>query len=119
ETWSMEATARWTDGESDYAQAWPAFIGGTRYVFNDDGSLYGDGTVPRTFYHAQGMSEQLAMDLRFRAEFFTGNVGHELMIGAQYQDVTTETDYANAYALGYDLATGTPDAVFGDTYWIN
>ena len=119
ETWSMEATARWTDGESDYSQAWPAFIGGTRWVFNPDGSLYRGGVVPRTFYTANGMSEQLAIDTRFRAEFFTGELKHELMLGAQYQDVTTETDTAYAYALGYDFATGGPDATFGDTYWIN
>lgn len=119
ETWSMEATARWTDGSSDYAQAWPAFIGGDRYVYNPDGSLYRNGMVPRTFYEANGMSEQLAIDTRLRAEFYTGDLQHEVMIGAQYQDVTTETDTAYAYALGYDFATGGPDATFGDTYWIN
>ena len=48
--WSLEATARWTDGEADYRQAWPSFIGGDRYVRNADGSLYGDGRVPRTWY---------------------------------------------------------------------
>ncbi|HEX7029911.1 MAG TPA: TonB-dependent siderophore receptor [Gammaproteobacteria bacterium] len=118
-TWSIEATARWTDGAADYNQAWPAFIGGTRYVFNADGSLYRDGMVPRTFYASDATSEQLAMDTRLRAEFSTGALDHELMIGLQYQDVTTENDLANAYALGYDLATGQPDAVYGDQFWIN
>ena len=117
--WSMEATARWTDGEADYHQAWPAFIGGSRYVFEDDGSLYREGMVPRTFYESDARSEQRAVDVRLRADFATGSVRHEVLLGAQYQDVTTENDLAYAFALGYDFATGGPDTVLGDTYWIN
>ena len=117
--WSVEATARYTDGEADYRQAWPAFIGGNRYAVNPDGSLYGDGSVPRTFYDSFATSEQKAMDVRFRADFLTGNVSHEVLIGTQYQDVTTENDNAYAYALGYDFATGGPDGILGDAYWIN
>lgn len=119
ETWSLEATARWTEGVADYHQAWPSFIGGDRYVYNPDGTLYRGGMVPRTWYVSDAMSEQLAMDTRLRAEFFTGEFMHEVMLGVQYQDVTTENDYSYAYALGYDFATGGPDAVYGDTYWIN
>ncbi|MFW5926763.1 MAG: TonB-dependent siderophore receptor, partial [Wenzhouxiangella sp.] len=118
-TWSMEATGRWTDGSADYRQAWPSFIGGSRYVFNDDGSLYQDGSVPRTFYTSDARSEQFAVDTRLRADFMTGRLEHELMIGAQYQDVTTENDTRYAFALGYDFATGRPDETFGDSYWIN
>lgn len=118
-TWSMEATARWTDGTADYHQAWPSFIGGDRYVRNPDGSLYENGTVPRTWYRSDAVSEQLASDVRFRAEFLAGDTEHELMLGVQYQDVTTENDSAYAYALGYDFATGGPDATYGDQFWIN
>jgi iron complex outermembrane receptor protein len=118
-TWSMEVTGRWTDGSADYNQAWPAFIGGSRYVFNDDGSLYENGSVPRTFYTSDASSEQMAIDTRLRADFFTGELQHALMIGAQYQDVTTENDTRYAYALGYDFATGGPDQQFGDAFWIN
>lgn len=117
--WSAEVTARWTEGESDYTQAWPAFIGGNRYAVNPDGSLYGDGTVPRSFYVAEGESEQAAVDLRLRADFSTGALTHRVLLGAQYQDVTTDTDSAYAYALGYDFATGGPDGVLGDSYWLN
>ena len=117
--WSIESTARITRGESDYGQAWPAFIGGSRYVFEADGSLYGNGKVPRTFYVAEGQSDQAAIDTRARADFATGSVGHELMIGVQYQDVETDTDSAYLFALGYDFATGGPDATFGDRYWLN
>jgi iron complex outermembrane receptor protein len=117
--WSVEATARITDGEADYDQAWPAFIGGNRYAVNPDGSLYENGTVPRTFYESFATSEQKAIDVRARADFLTGDVAHEVLVGTQYQDVTTEKDTAYAYALGYDFATGGPDGILGDTYWIN
>ncbi len=117
-TWSMEVTGRWTEGSADYRQAWPSFIPG-RYVYNPDGSLYENGTVPRTWYISDASSEQMALDTRLRADFFTGELKHELMIGAQYQDVTTDNDSGSAYALGLDLATGLPDDDFGDRYWIN
>jgi iron complex outermembrane receptor protein len=117
--WSIEATARWTDGEADYRQAWPAFIGGDRYAVAPDGSLYGDGTVPRTFYVSDANSNQRAADVRWRADFVTGPLQHEVLMGVQYQEVATENDRSYAYALGYDFATGGPDAALGDTYWIN
>lgn len=119
EIWSIEATARYTDGEADYQQAWPAFIGGDRYVFNADGSLYENGAVPRTFYDSFATSEQKAVDIRARADFSTGRFDHEVLMGTQYQDVTTENDNAFAFALGYDFATGGPDAILGDAFWIN
>ena len=117
--WSVEVTARWTEGEADYRQAWPAFIGGNRYAVNPDGSLYGDGTVPRTFYVSDAESEQQAVDVRLRADFDTGALSHEVLMGAQYQDVTTDNDSAYAFALGYDFATGGPDGALGDRYWID
>lgn len=117
--WSLEVTGRWTDGSADYKQAWPSFIGGSRYVFDDDGNLYRGGMVPRTFYDSDARSQQYAIDSRLRAEFSTGALDHRLMIGAQYQDVTTENDFAYAFALGYDFATEGPDEEIGDRYWIN
>lgn len=117
--WSIEVTGRYTGGEADYRQAWPSFIGGSRYVFNDDGSLYNGGEVPRTFYVSDATSEQKAVDTRIHADFSHGVVAHEVMMGVQYQDVTTENDSASAFALGYDFATGGPDDVLGDQFWIN
>lgn len=119
EIFTLEATARYTSGEADYNQAWPAFIGGSRYVFNDDGSLYGGGLVPRTFYVSDAQSEQLAADFRARADFDTGVLRHDILAGLQYQDVTTDNDTAYAFALGYDFATGGPGPVYGDRFWIN
>ena len=117
--WSLETTARWTAGKADYNQAWPSFIGGDRYVRNPDGSLYGDGRVPRTFYTSDAESNQRAVDTRLHADFAHGIFRHEVMMGVQYQHVTTENDSANLYAYGYDPATGQPDDTVGDTFWID
>lgn len=119
DTWGMEVTARYTDAKADYQQAWTSFIGGDRYAYNPDGSLYKDGTVPRTFYRNDSTSEQVAVDARLRASFDTGALGHELLMGVQYQDVTLGDSGYYAFALGYDFATGGPDSTFGDRYWIN
>lgn len=117
--WSMEVNARYTDAQADYQQAWTAFIPNERYVFNPDDTLYKNGTVPRSWYRGDSTSEQYAVDARFRADFTTAGIDHEVMLGAQYQDVTIGDQGYYAYALGYDLFTGQPDATFGDAYWIN
>ncbi|WP_341939478.1 TonB-dependent siderophore receptor [Marinimicrobium sp. C2-29] len=117
--WSLEVTSRYSDAEADYQQAWTSFIGGDRYVYNDDGSLYEDGLVPRTFYRNDATSEQAAIDTRLRAQFSTGALYHEVLIGAQYQDVTLGGAGYYAFALGYDAASQGPDDDFGDAYWLN
>ncbi len=117
--WSLEVTSRYSDAEADYQQAWTSFIGGDRYVYNDDGSLYEDGLVPRTFYRNDATSEQAAIDTRLRAQFSTGALYHEVLIGAQYQDVTLGGAGYYAFALGYDAETQGPDDNFGDAYWLN
>jgi iron complex outermembrane receptor protein len=114
--WSLELTSRYTDAKADYQQAWTAFIGGDRYVRNTDGSLYGDGLVPRSFYGSKSTSEQAALDARLRANFQTGALFHEVLIGTQYQDVTLGESGFYDYARGYDVATG---AVLDDSTWIN
>jgi len=119
ERWSVELTTRYTDAESDYQQAWPAFIGGDRFVYNLDGSLYENGTVPRSFYRSDASSEQFALDVRLRADLSLGAWEHELLMGTQYQDVTTDSDGYYAYALGYAFAPGAPSTALGDRYWIN
>lgn len=117
--WSLEVTSRYSDAQADYQQAWTSFIGGDRYVYNEDGSLYKDGMVPRTFYRNDATSEQLAIDTRLRAQFSTGALYHEVLIGAQYQDVTLGDAGYYAFALGFDSATRSPDDTFGDAYWLN
>lgn len=115
--WSAELTARWTEGEADYRQAWTSFIGGDRYLRNPDGSLYRGGMVPRTWYISQANSEQAAADARARASFSTGALEHEVLMGVQYQDVTTDNDFSSNYALGYNFS---PDpATWDDRFWVN
>ncbi|WP_165787084.1 TonB-dependent siderophore receptor [Pseudohalioglobus lutimaris] len=117
--WSMELTSRYTDASADYQQAWPAFIGGDRYVYNSDGSLFEDGTVPRSWYRSDATSEQFAFDARFRASFDTGAISHRVLLGGQYQDVTTGDDGYYAYALGYLFIPGDLHPPGADQYWIN
>lgn len=115
DTWRMEVTARHTRGETDYQQAWPSFIGGDRYIKNPDGSLYKDGTVPRTFYRADNESRQSAIDTRLRGELTTGDVEHQLLMGVQYQDVSTKS----SGFYGFGLGTGATAPLFGDIFWVN
>lgn len=75
--------------------------------------------MPRTFYIAHNQSKQIAIDARARVRFMTGSLEHELLMGVMYQDVTTQSNSASLYALGYDLETGRPDGVLGDRFWIN
>ncbi|WP_162845975.1 TonB-dependent siderophore receptor [Seongchinamella sediminis] len=117
--WSMEFTSRYTDAEADYQQAWPAFIGGDRYVYNSNGSLYKDGTVPRSWYRSDAYSEQAAVDLRLRANFDTGAISHQVLLGGQYQDVTTGDAGYYAYALGYQYVPGDLHTPGADRYWVN
>ena len=120
EVFGGELTARYTDGEADYQQAWPSF--GTsedRYIRNADGSLYLDGTVPRSFFKSDATSEQAAIDARLRVHFRTGPFEHRVLTGVQYQDIETDDDGYYAYAVGYAFQPGEPTTPFGDTYWIN
>ncbi|WP_262690737.1 TonB-dependent siderophore receptor [Kordiimonas aestuarii] len=105
-SWGMEATARYTKGEAKYNQAWPAFIGGNRYL--DD-----EGNVARTFYKNEADSKQFAVDVRMRGEFSTGRLEHNLLVGVDYQDVTTNSDYYYAFApAGYGINIFNP--VYGN-----
>ncbi|WDE10244.1 TonB-dependent siderophore receptor [Thalassomonas haliotis] len=119
EDWTVSVNSRYTDASADYQQAWTSFIGGDRYVYNADGSLYKDGTVPRTFYRKDATSDQAAIDIRLIGEIQSGDWQHALLMGTQYQDVTTDSDGYFAWAVGFDAATRGPDATFGDTYWLN
>ncbi len=119
QNWELEATARYTDGSADYQQAWTSFIGGDRWVYNSDGSLYEEGLVPRSFYRSDATSEQSAFDFRLRGYLETGSVKHEVLIGTQYQAVETGSAGYYAWAVGFDPVSRQPDATFGDNFWIN
>ena len=139
---TLNGTALWRDGEGDYHQAWPTFNPqlGSRYLnalLVQQGLVppgvptgFTDTTVPRTFYQADNRFEQMAFDIRLSGEFDTGALFHEVLVGAQYQDIETDSNRSN-YAGGgvlqgdfryvLDLAnpvyTGAPDqAIFDALY---
>lgn len=117
--WSIEFTSRYTDAQAQYQQAWPAFIGDDRYVYNSDGSLYENGTVPRSWFRSDADSEQIAVDVRLRAEFETGAINHNVLMGTQYQDVTTGDAGYYAFALGYQYVPGDQHSGGAQQYWVN
>jgi iron complex outermembrane receptor protein len=97
----LEGTALWRSGEADYQQAWPAFIGGTRYLNDVLGTnAFSPTTVARTFYQGDNTFDQLAGDVRLRADFSTGPLEHELLAGIQVQDVETDSNTAYYFAGG-------------------
>lgn len=145
DVFKLEGTALWRSGEADYHQAWPVFYG-ARYVnqildavpalqaaADIQGLSFTDTTVPRTFYQGDNTFDQMAGDLRLRAEFSTGKFDHHVLAGIQYQDVETDSDSAYYYGGGVlagdfryvlDLANpvygnypdqATFDAIYSDT----
>ena len=116
DAWGTEVTARVTDGSVNSQQAWVAFgLTEDRYYRNADGSLYENGTVPRSFYRNDSTSKQHAIDARLRGSFDTGIIEHEILSGVQLQNVNITSAGYYAYAVGVDFTTG----VIDDTYWIN
>lgn len=89
---SIEGIGRYLDTQADYRQAWIAFTG------NGVPRIDADGNGGWTFYLADNRSEQLAFDVRARADFATGPIEHELLAGVQHQNVFTDSDTAYLYA---------------------
>ncbi|MAM39991.1 MAG: TonB-dependent siderophore receptor [Erythrobacter sp.] len=91
---SVEGVARYLDTQADYRQAWISFRG------NGVPRIDAEGNGGWTFYLADNRSEQMAFDVRTRADFTTGPIEHELLAGVQYQDVFTDSDTAYLADLG-------------------
>lgn len=75
--------------------------------------------MPRSFYQADNTFEQAAVDVRLRADFDTGSLNHELMVGVQYQDVKTDTNTAYYYGGGalqgdFSLVLDLANPVYGN-----
>jgi len=91
EVLSLAGNLRHSTSEVDYRTMWPAF---TAYP----GSLYlrlmADGrTVMRTALASKRSADALSYDVRLNADFSTGTVEHQLVLGYDVQDVTTDNDY--------------------------
>ncbi|UTA48965.1 TonB-dependent siderophore receptor [Simiduia sp. 21SJ11W-1] len=119
---SLEGTLLWREGEADYHQAWAVFTGaGNSRYLND---LVGvpvatSTTVARSFYQADNTFNQAAADVRLRGDFSTGELSHELMLGVQYQAVTTDANRAYYYGGGalqgdFSLALDLANPVYGN-----
>lgn len=136
ETTQLTFTALWRDGEADYQQAWPVFTGAgnSRYLDNTQlpGDTSSDTTVARTFYSADNTFTQQAVDVRLSKTVSTGLLQHNILAGAQYQQVDTDTDsayfagggaYSGDFSYVLDLAnpqyTGAPDAEVLANYFVN
>ncbi|MEM1229319.1 MAG: TonB-dependent siderophore receptor [Pseudomonadota bacterium] len=90
---AVEGTARYRDNEAEYDQTWISFLG------DGNARVLPDGTaVGRSWYSAPAGSTQSAFDVRLRADFDTGGIAHQMLVGANYQDVETEIDAAFIYA---------------------
>lgn len=131
----LSGTALWRDGEADYHQAWATFLGdgASRYLNDIVGApVATTTTVPRSFYQADNTFEQIAFDIRLTGEFTLGSVKHDLLFGAQYQDVETDNNFSYFYGGGalagdftyaLDLAnpayTGAPDQAVFDAIYVD
>jgi len=96
---ALEATALWREGSADYNQAWPVFTGAgnSRYLNDILGTnAFTDTTVARTFYKADNEFQLYALDVRLLADFDTGALRHQILVGAQKQSVTTDNDTARS-----------------------
>jgi len=80
----FEATARYRDNSADYRQTWVSFLGAGNPRILPDGTAIG-----RSWYDAPASSDQFAIDGRFRAQFETGPIEHEVLAGINYQTIDT------------------------------
>ncbi|MEM9594276.1 MAG: TonB-dependent siderophore receptor [Acidobacteriota bacterium] len=81
---SVSAVVRRQEGDADYWAAWIDFRG------TGVPRIDANGQSTRTIYRSDASSEQTAADLRGRFTFETGAFEHDLVIGAAYQEVTTD-----------------------------
>lgn len=89
----FEGTARYRDNQADYQQTWFSFVGDGNPRVNADGTA----TVGRSIFGGPAGSDQFAFDARLRGNFDTGGIEHELLLGLNYQDVSTFTDQVFLY----------------------
>lgn len=85
EVWSMQANARYLEGEAEYQHAWWAFDNfPTRYN--------PDGTINRTFYRAENSLETFAVDTYATADYTLGTAEMRTVFGAAYSRGLYDSD---------------------------
>lgn len=90
DVFSIDARARYTNSDAEYDQIWPAF--GVPY--EPDGQSMG-----RSLYSARNAAEVFAADARINAAFATGFLDHQVTVGLDHQNATTDS---NVY-FGYNV----------------
>lgn len=76
--WSLNATARYLEGEAEYQHAWWAFDNTGTGRYNPD------GTINRTFYRAQNRVKTWAVDTYATAEYALGGFDMRTIAGISY-----------------------------------
>lgn len=79
---SFDSTVRYRENEGDYHQTWVSFLGAGNARVAPDGTAFA-----RSFFDSESGSEQLAFDLRLNADFNTGSITHQMIIGLSHQNV--------------------------------
>ncbi|MBV1915504.1 MAG: TonB-dependent siderophore receptor [Pseudomonadales bacterium] len=94
---SVEGTARYRDSEVDYRQSLISTQGGNPGTGPDLlNPVRPEGqAVGRSWYDRPATSDQLSVDARLRANFDTGAVSHDVLVGLNYQTVNTEINGAS------------------------
>lgn len=109
EVLSLAGNARHSTSEVDYRTMWPAF---KAYTGSPYPRLMADGrTVERTALASERSSDSLSYDLRLNADFATGGFEHQVVLGYDVQDVTTDNDYVYLSGGVLDLF----DPVYGQS----
>jgi iron complex outermembrane receptor protein len=85
-TWSVNASARYLEGESVYQHAWWAYdnFGNGRYN--------PDGTINRTFYRAENELKTWGLDSYATAQYGLGGIEMRTIIGASYSQGYYDSD---------------------------
>ena len=102
-TWSMNASARYLEGESLYQHAWWAFDNFGTGRYNPD------GTINRTFYRAENELKTWGLDSYATAEYGLGSIEMRTILGASY----TQGYYDSDTGYGAQVAPIDP---FNPTY---
>lgn len=93
DVFSLNANARYSDGEVDYNSMWGRFTGSPAGRYEADMR-----TLERTAYMADSSSNMWIYDIRMTAEFATGPLEHMVSFG--YDSINAESEQAVQYGVG-------------------
>ncbi len=96
DVFSVSGNYRKSESEVDYRTMWPMFF---QYPGSAYPRLMADGrTAARTAYISDHTADSETYDLRLNANFDTGVLEHNLVLGYDVQEITTDND--RGYAFG-------------------